>query len=413
MLTSFWTFGFKLTWFKTRYIDQHGYQNKPAIILDHLRRVVEIAKKYGFEPMMWSDMFFRMQFHGEYYVKEGNVSQDVIDLVPPEVQLVYWDYYTTEAKKEMFAHMVDCHKQFKNNKIAFAGGASKWYGFAPINQFSIDSARRQMDVCNREDIRDVIITAWGDSGSEASQFSIMPSILYYAERTYTKEEPTHAFMEARCRQCFGIGYEELLLTDLPAQLGMTDGNRMQPSNYLLFNDPINGLMDLAMEQDKVADYYKSHTKALEPLTKHEKWGYLYDMLYRLCDILSLKSDLSVRIRRAYKANERDTLAAIANEEIPEIIARLERLWLALRRQWLIENKSFGLDVQEIRMGGLRQRLLSAQMTICDYLDGKVEQIEELEQEKLPNARVGSSIPYENNPYTTYHRFEGIITACIL
>ena len=396
-----------------KYIDQNGYRPKAEIMIDHLRRVVAIAKKYDFDPMMWSDMFFRMQFDGQYYIKEGNVKQEVIDLVPPEVELIYWDYYTTPEKKDMFAHMVECHKQFKNNRIGFAGGVSKWYGFTAINAFSINSARLQMDVSNAQGIRDIIITAWGDSGGEASQFSILPSMLYYAERTYTTDEPTREWMDARCKQCFCIGYDDLLKIDLPAELGMTDGKRIQPSNYLLFNDPINGLLDGRMEADKVADYYKAHTEALRPLAEHPEWGYLYDTLYRLCDVLSLKSDLSVRIRRAYKAGERETLVTIVDTEIPEIIARLEHFWLALRRQWLTENKSFGLDVQEIRLGAIRQRLLSAQLTLRDYLDGKVERIEELEQEQLPFILRGGSTVCENNPYSTYHSFNKIITACVM
>ena len=87
--------------------------------------------------------------------------------------------------------------------------------------------------------------------------------------------------------------------------------------------------------------------------------------------------------------------------------------MALRRQWLIENKSFGLDVQEIRFGGLRQRLISASMTLQDYLDGKIERIEELEQEHLPFQIKGDRTLYDNNPYSTYHRFEHIITASVM
>ena len=395
------------------YIDKHGYREKPAIILDHLRRVIEIAKKYDFSPMMWSDMFFRMQFDDQYYIREGNVSQEVIDLVPPEVQLIYWDYYTTEDKKDLFTHMVDCHEQFKNNRIAFAGGVSKWYGFTPLNRFSIDSTRRQMDVCDRKAVRDIIVTAWGDDGGEASQFSIMPSMLYYAERTYLSEEPTDDWMDARCKQCFGLGYKELLMFDLPAEVGMTDGNRIQPSNYLLFNDPLNGLMDGCMEADRVAGFYRAHTEALKPMTADPEWGYLYDVYYRLCDVLTQKSDLSVRIRRAYKADDRQTLEEIAGKEIDVIVEKLERFWLAVRRQWLTENKSFGLDVQEIRIGAIRQRLLSAKMMIQDYLAGKVSRIEELEQEQLPFLTSGFSSAYPNNPYTVYHCFNKIITANVM
>ena len=172
-------------------------------------------------------------------------------------------------------------------------------------------------------------------------------------------------------------------------------------------------MDSRMNADSVADYYRAHTAALAPMVTHPEWGYLYDVYYRLCDVLSLKSDLSARIRRAYKAGDRDALAAIANEEIDLIIEKLEAFWQTFRRQWLLENKSFGLDVQEIRIGGLRQRLLSAQLTLRDYLAGKIEQIEELEQEQLPFSMSGCSEAYPDNPYTTFHNFQKIITACVM
>ena len=40
-----------------RYLDAHGYSNRYELLIRHLNKVCDIAKKYGFEPMMWSDMF--------------------------------------------------------------------------------------------------------------------------------------------------------------------------------------------------------------------------------------------------------------------------------------------------------------------------------------------------------------------
>ncbi|MBQ0125366.1 MAG: family 20 glycosylhydrolase, partial [Clostridiales bacterium] len=42
-----------------KYLDIHGYQNRYELLMRHLNKVCDIAKKYGFEPMMWDDMFFR------------------------------------------------------------------------------------------------------------------------------------------------------------------------------------------------------------------------------------------------------------------------------------------------------------------------------------------------------------------
>ena len=43
-----------------RYMDIHGKQDTSEILLSHLNRVCEIADRYGFRPMMWSDMFYRI-----------------------------------------------------------------------------------------------------------------------------------------------------------------------------------------------------------------------------------------------------------------------------------------------------------------------------------------------------------------
>ena len=45
-----------------------------GVIFDSEIKVIEcwkdIAEKYGFKPMMWSDMFFRIAGKGEYYHKK-------------------------------------------------------------------------------------------------------------------------------------------------------------------------------------------------------------------------------------------------------------------------------------------------------------------------------------------------------
>jgi len=44
--------------------------------------------------MIWSDMYFRIASENNlYYDLEASIPQEVIDKIPKEVQLVYWDYY--------------------------------------------------------------------------------------------------------------------------------------------------------------------------------------------------------------------------------------------------------------------------------------------------------------------------------
>ena len=42
-----------------RYLKEHGLVPGELIMKEHLARVMEIVRKLGLEPMMWSDMFLR------------------------------------------------------------------------------------------------------------------------------------------------------------------------------------------------------------------------------------------------------------------------------------------------------------------------------------------------------------------
>ena len=75
------------------YLKLHGYENRHEILLRHLQKVVEIAKKYGMKPMMWNDMFFRLASEtGTYYDLNVRFPKDIREKVP-DVSMVYWDYY--------------------------------------------------------------------------------------------------------------------------------------------------------------------------------------------------------------------------------------------------------------------------------------------------------------------------------
>ena len=70
-----------------KYFDRHGSVPASDILLGHLKKVCELADKYDFEPMMWSDMFFRIA--GGYENGLGDVDESVRALIPDNVSLVY------------------------------------------------------------------------------------------------------------------------------------------------------------------------------------------------------------------------------------------------------------------------------------------------------------------------------------
>jgi hypothetical protein len=48
-----------------------------------------------------------------------------------------------------------------------------------------------------------------------------------------------------------------------------------------------------------------------------------------------------------------------------------------------ENKPYGFEIQDIRLGGLSRRLKSCKKRLVDYLEGIINEIEELDERIIP------------------------------
>ena len=342
------------------YLKRNGYRKPSDVMLEHLQCVVKICQDADFAPMIWGDMFFRMAFDGKYYITEGNIPADVIAKVPKGLTLIYWDYYSMNP--ELVHHMLECFAQF-NNPYIFAGGAWKWYGFGAHNRFSIKSTDLQLNECEKMGVNQIIVTSWGDNGGEASQFSSLASALYFAERCYRKKETVDdAWLNTRAVECTGVDYETLLAFDLPDMLPeitveRTD-NPKNPSKYLLYNDPLERLLDCHFNPETASHAFAENGEKLMILSQNNVFGYAYETLGRLCQVLALKCDLGFRIYQAYQKQDREALQTIADKDIPQIVFELREFLTVFRRQWYRENKTFGFVTQELRIGGLIERMNS-------------------------------------------------------
>ena len=389
------------------YLKRNGYRDPSAVMLEHLDRVVSICRELGYRPMIWSDMFFRMQFHGAYHVSEGTISPDVIARVPDGLELVYWDYYTNYEKR--FAHMLDCHAQFRS-RFLFAGGAWKWSGFGAHNSFSLAYGNLQLRLCEEHGVDQIILTSWGDDGGEASQFSTLATLLFYAERNY-QETVDRKRLESRCRACFGTSYETLLAFDLPDSLPETLPETVRspknPSKYLLYNDPLERLFDSHLHRETAPGAFAANAEKLLAFSGDQAFGYALRTLGLLCRVLEKKCDLGWRLYTAYGQRDTETLRAIAEVELPEILADLDRFLDAFREQWYRENKSFGFSSQEIRLGGLAGRLRSVRERILKYLGNPSVPIEELETPPLPVN------PGKDGEYLNFNDWKRTVSAGIL
>ena len=337
-----------------RYLDLNGYRSRFDIMAEHLRKVVEICEKYGFTaPMMWSDMFFSQAMSAQY---GDDLPAHVAESLPKNVELIYWDYCSTDERH--YKAMIEKHRVFKN-KIGFAGGAWKWLGFTPDNRYSFASCAAAARACAANKIGRFIVTGWGDNGAECSVFATLPALLYCSRINYGKFA-LNASYKRSFSNLTGVRFNDFITVDLCNRVTENDDveEKNSANKYLLFNDVLLGTLDTTVSEG-LGKLYASHARALRRAEKRAgRWSYLFETQYRLACVLALKADMGIRLRKAYKAGDREELT-LCLCGLREILKRLSSLYAAFSAQWERENRPNGFDVQDLRFGALIQRIQSA------------------------------------------------------
>ena len=364
-----------------KYLDRNGFEKREVIFCRHLDRVNAICQQYDFKPMIWSDMFFRLGFAGEYYPPVGSqIDPSVIDLVPSDVELVYWDYY--HETKDVYDHYIDMHQKF-HNKLIFAGGAWRWLGHGTALKKSIYQTRIVLQSCLEKGVDEVFVTAWGDNGNEASFMSILPVMQQYAEFCY-QGDVSDEVLAQRMKVCTGESFQDMLSLDMANWLSDKHWicHASNPSKYLLYMDILGGLAERHTTEDYPAKYAKAAEAIADAGNRSPNYGYMYDTLAKLCRVLEIKSRVGVDAQNSYKSGDMETLRNIADKILPELLERMIAFHESTYTQWMAECKANGYEVLDLRLGGLESRVRTAIRRIHLYLDGQIDRLEELDEKRL-------------------------------
>ena len=363
-----------------KYLRQNGYCDRFDIINKHLHRVCEICEKYGFEPMIWSDMFCKLALNTSNQYADINTDAILQKAALPEsISLVYWDYYSTDYDR--YVRMIRTNKLF-GRKVYFAGGAWAWKSFAPRNGYSIEATKAALRACRDEGVDGVIMTVWGDDSTECSRYSILPTLMTAA--LAVKGVDDEQTIKTAFEEAVGCSYDSFMLFDDIDQV------KLDPKSYkgkcLLYNDLFLGVRNYMCE-DTDREYYGELSRKLHNAENKGQFEYLFDSYEKLARVLEIKCDLSVRIKRAYQECDITALKA-AIHDCEQVLMRLSDFFEAYQAAWLRENKPHGLDIFDIRIGGLMQRIISCKLRLEDYLCGRVDSIPELLEPDLPAPNGG-------------------------
>ena len=355
------------------FMDKNGFQDRFEIMCRHLDRVCKIAEKYDFEPMMWSDMFFRIGSKQKlYYDPEAKIPPEIAEKLPENVSMVYWDYYGLTDQR--YRDMLKAHEQL-GRPVIFAGGVWKWRGMAPNNTLTFETTRHALSVCRREGVSQVIATMWGDDGAEVSQFAILLGMQFFAEFNYSENPSLEQVLE-KYRLCTGhCGTDQLALA-IDDYNEMEISLRCALSKQILYGDITQGLMDKHLEQFDLDSWYNEKLAALQNAK-----GLVYDYYRALVPLLRNKWNLGIRMRKAYKNRDRQELS-----DCMVCCEGLAQQYRLLRDRaydlWMWENKPQGFELFDLRLSGMAGRCESTQKRLLAYLEGTISRLEELEEETL-------------------------------
>lgn len=362
-----------------RYLDKNGYVPRHELLLRHLNKVLELAEKYGFHSHMWADMFYKLANHGEYYSNGIIIPQEVLEKVPNNVGLCYWDYYS--ETDELYDGMMTTLDSFGRERW-FAGGAYTWGCFAPLNHYSLLTMKPAMRQARKHGIENIIITMWGDQGNECSFFSVLPSL--YAIRQYYLGNFDEDKIKAGFEELFKVRFDDFMLLDLPNKNPKNEHFEHPDciARHLFYGDCLLCKRDGVIEPIEQIPYGEYRDTLRETGKRMGEYAHLYTNLANLCDVLELKACLSIRTRRAYAKQDKQALAEILPDYF-ETVRRIKVFRDSFRGVWMKDFKPYNWRVHEERIGGLMAKILDSAERIQEYLDGRVQNIPELEETMLP------------------------------
>lgn len=367
-----------------RYRLYKGWRDHRDLLLEHLNTVCALCDKYGLQPMIWDDMLFRDHTPlMDYYGDSAPVTEDEKARYPANLRFVYWDYYHDTQE--------DYEKQLRRRgclDVVFAGGVWKWGGWVPCLSKSFQDAMAAAEACCRMGVQEILVTLWGDDGDETPLATVLPGLALYGLLRFGSAFPSQT--DAFCRLLGGAPlrvYESIEQLDrIPDRPG-PNLEALIPHKLLLYGDLASELFLPAITQDPsrleahyqaLADQYEKMAAAVQDDVLRE----ILKMYQALAGVLALRCSAADHLHRAWQVRDSHGLHA-AMELLEQLADAAKVLHAATVTVWSRECKGQGLEVLDLRLGGLSGRCRALCQRLTLYLAGKLDTLTELDEPYLP------------------------------
>ena len=348
-----------------KYAKLHGFCSKHEIYKEHLKKVFDICKEEGMQPEFWGDAFY----HTDAPV------EDIQSIFDGEQTPIYWNYDIYD--KEKHCDIMTRFQQYAG-KMIYAGGLRKWSMLAPDNGYTEEALDLAFEAATECGVKHILITTWGDNGSECSVYTTIPSMWYAAHQLF----PCCVDEDTILHYLTGYTRDEWKVCDRINYVVPRVGNQMSDAGkYMLYNDYLIGLMDYHTPDFAGEVFAELHRIYDEFAKRDSQFSYLFDTYAALSKALIRKATYGKRLRDAYQKNDKETIGSLV-EELTFIREDLHEFYTTFRNLWMKENKGYGFEVSDVRIGGLIARIETVTIMLRDYLEGRIDKIYELEDESL-------------------------------
>ena len=156
-----------------RYRLLNGVRTPFQILASHLTTVAESCRRLDLQPMIWSDMYFRLGSKANhYYDRDSSIPQEIGDAIPDNIDLVYWDYYHLD--ESFYEEWIRRHRALGKEPL-FAAGIWSWSRFWTALPHTFATLDAGMRAACRAGVREAFATVWGTMGWSAISFPFSPA----------------------------------------------------------------------------------------------------------------------------------------------------------------------------------------------------------------------------------------------
>ncbi len=363
-----------------RFMDKHGFVPPFEIFREFMEQLVGITDKYGLSPMMWSDMYMRISSKtGWPYDKDIVITDELRASVPEGVDLVFWHYGEDPHCDE---YMLEKHNQLNRNVI-MATGLWDWSTKLPDNKYAYETTKFSLESCRKTGVVEMMTTKWGS----ISPWHTLLGLSFTAELCY-KPDIDEVGIKERFDFISDGAYDAF---DTMSQFNNIFDSEHTYEDYstrflghaLYWQDILEGTYDIHLFDRPMSAHY---ARQAEALGKYEGiWKETVRNAELIFSMIAKKCEIAELLWPAYQRGDRGTLEKIRDTLLPELTERIEAVYESDRSIYLKEFKQANLCGTDKCYGALLMRARSALRLLSDYLDGKADGIDGLEEKRLPRA----------------------------